>query len=641
LLSTEAHDIVNERWLGLAPPKELTVTEWAEENRVLSAKDSAEPGPYRVSRTPYAREPQDCLGDSSAVEEVILMWGSQTSKTTVGMNWIGYTIDQNPGPIMAMWPTINVAKRNSRQRLTPMFDSTPILKKKVSERKSRDEANTMLLKDFTGGVLAIVGANSGSDLSSMPMRDIFMDEVDRFPLNLPGEGRPAQLAEARQTAFSRRKRLKTSTPTTKGVSEIEDAYKSSDQCRYYVPCPHCGEFQPLIWGEPGKPGLTFEQGERGPVRSTIRYICVSGCEILEQQKTQMLEAGKWVAENPGDGRVRGFHLSSLYSPLGWLSWFDLAKEWCIAQQASAKGDDSLLRVFINTRLAETYEDTGEKADQHALKQRAPDIPTRTVHWGHFVRTAGVDVQGDRIEIHDWAWGRSGARQLVEREVFYGDPALPETEPSSPWAALTAYLQTPIHHASGAEVQLVATFIDTGGHHTQQAYVYCRNHRHQSVFAVKGSSIANRPIIGKPTLQDVNFRGDKIKKGVQLWPIGTDTAKSEIYGRLRVSEPGPGYVTLSKRMPDEVFEQLTSERLATKYVKGRPKLEWVKPPGVRNEALDCAVYALAAAHWRGIDRWREADWSKLQQRIEPKEQEPAPIERKTAPKRRIRGRIGAL
>jgi phage terminase large subunit GpA-like protein len=199
----EAEAIFDRVWREqCAPPPRLTVTEWAEANRVLSGKDSAEPGPYRVRRTPYAREPQDCLGARSDVEEVVLMWGAQTSKTTVGTNWIGYTIDHNPGPMMALWPTLSVAKRNSRQRLTPMFTSTPSLRKKISPQKSRDEANTMLLKDFSGGVLAIVGANAGSDLASMPMRDIFMDEVDRYPQDIPGEGRPGQLAEARQTSFS-------------------------------------------------------------------------------------------------------------------------------------------------------------------------------------------------------------------------------------------------------------------------------------------------------------------------------------------------------------------------------------------------------------------------------------------------------
>jgi phage terminase large subunit GpA-like protein len=165
------------------------------------------------------------------------------------------------------------------------------------------------------------------------------------------------------------------------------------------------------------------------------------------------------------------------------------------------------------------------------------------------------------------------------------------------------------------VPVLACAVDTGGHHTQAVYAYARSHGHANVLAVKGSSIGGRSIIGKPTEQDLNWRGQKARRGVRLWPVGTDTAKAEIYGRLRIAEPGAGYVHLSKHLPAEVFEQLTSERLVTRYVKGRPKLEWVKPAGRRNEALDCAVYALAAAHKVGMDRWREGDWSKWAARVE--------------------------
>jgi len=597
-----------------------TVTSWAENNRVLSAKDSSEPGPYRADRTPYARQPQDLLGAGSGVEEIVLMWGSQTGKTSIGMNWIGYSVDVNPGPLMIVWPTIGVAKRNSRQRITPMIDRCEPLRRKVQERKSRDEANTMLLKDFDGGVLAIVGANSGSDLSSMPIRDIFLDEVDRFPLEIAGEGSPTELAEARQSTFPNRKRLKTSTPTTKDFSPIEAAFLASDRCRYHVPCPHCGELQQLEWGADKPHGMRWDRDADGAaIPSTVRYVCAAnGCEIREHHKPGMLAGGAWVPEIPGaqGGKIRGFHLSSLYSPLGWLSWAELVVEWGRAMEQSRAGDPSLLRVFINTRLAETFEEQGDRADQHALRKRAADIPLRQVHTGLFVCTAGVDVQGDRLECYVWAWGRGMERQLVDRAVFYGDPSLAESELGSPWGALTEYRRTPIHQVSGQPVRILCCMVDSGGHHTQAVYAYTRAHQHMQVFAVKGASVRGKAIVGTPSDQDVNWRGAKIKRGVKLWPIGTDTAKAEIYGRLRHSEPGAGYVWLSKHLPAEVFEQLTSERLVTRYVKGHPKLEWVKPPGKRNEALDCAVYALAGAHWAGIDRWREGDWAKWQARVQP-------------------------
>jgi phage terminase large subunit GpA-like protein len=603
----------------LQPAPALDVTAWAEQHIVLSPKDSAEPGPYRADRTPYARRPMDDLSQYSPVEEVVLMWGAQTGKTRIGSNWLGYLVDTNPGPVMIVQPTIDLAKRYSRQRLTPMIEASATLRRKVSENRSRDDANTTLLKEFAGGFMALAGANSAAGLRSMPVRDIFLDEIDGYPQDVDGEGDPIALAEARQSTFARRKRLLTSTPTTKDFSRIEQRYQESDRCRYHVPCPHCAAMQPLEWGADKPHGMRWDRSPTGQaLPETVRYVCRDcGAEIREHHKPAMLAAGRWVAEVPerSAGRLRGYQLSSLYSPLGWLSWQTLVIEWEKAVAAKRSGDLSLLRAFINTRLAETFEESGDRADEHALRKRAADIPLRQVHWGLYVATIGADVQGDRIEAYAWAWGRGMERQLVDRAVFYGDPALDESQPGSPWAALTEYRRTPILHASGRPVPVLACMVDSGGHHTQAVYAYARAHQHAHVHAVKGMSQAGKALLGKPTPQDVTWRGQKMKGGVKLWPLGTDTAKAEIYGRLRTAQPGPGYVHLSKHLPPEVFDQLTSEKLVTRYVKGRPRLEWVKPAGRRNEALDCAVYALAAAVFAGIDRWREGDWRKWQARVE--------------------------
>ena len=619
-LLCSAEELLGRIWRSfLAPPPRQTVTEWAEANRVLSAKDSSEPGPYRAARTPYATEPMNCLSPASPVVEVVLMWGAQTSKTTVGTNWIGSLIDINPGPSMIVWPTINTAKRNSRQRLVPMIEESPALKRKVRQNRSRDEANTTLLKEYTGGFLAVAGANSAADLRSMPVRDLFLDEIDNYPQDVDGEGDPVDLAVARQSTFARQKRLKTSTPTTRDMSRIEAAYLDSDRCRYHVACPHCGAEQSLEWGSDKDFGIRWDKHEDGrPMTGSLRYVCrYNGCEIREHLKPQMLATGRWLPERPGahGGKARGFHLSSLYSPLGWLSWDQLAVEWHRAMEAARAGDVSKLRVFVNTRLAETFEEQGDKADEHQLRRRAADIPLRQVQWGLLVMTAGVDVQGDRLEAYLWAWGRGMERQLVDRHVIYGDPAVPESEAGSPWAALTEYRRTPVLHASGRQVPILACMIDSGGHHTQAVYAYTRDHQHAGVCAVKGQSVAAKTIIGKPSDQDLTWRGEKHRRGVKLWPVGSDTAKSEIYGRLRIAQPGPGYVHLSKHLPAEVFEQLTAERLVTRYVRGHARMEWVKPPGKRNEALDCAVYALAGAHKVGVDRWREGDWAKWASRVE--------------------------
>ena len=609
----------------MAPPPRLTVTEWAERHRILSAKDSAEPGPYRVTRTPYAMEPQDALSPYSPVEEVILMWGAQTSKTTVGMNWVGSLVDLQPGPLMIVQPTIDTAKRFSRQRLTPMIEESPALRRKVRENRSRDDANTTLLKEYPGGFMVAAGANSAAGLRSMPIRDIFMDEIDAYPLDVDGEGDPISLAEARQSTFSRRKRLKTSTPTTKGFSRIEDAFLASDQRYYHVPCPHCGELQRLEWGADKTHGIKWHKDESGAaLPDTAHYVCVNGCVIQEHHKADMLRCeaiggrARWVSANPdATARKRGYHLSSLYSPLGFLSWRELVEEWAAARALAKMGDQSKLRAFVNTRLAETWEEEGDKVQHHELSRRAEDYPLGIVPMGGLMLTAGVDVQADRIEMRVWAWGRSEESWLIERHIVYGNTNQDETVPGSPWARLTELRRTPVAHAAGTQMLIEATAIDTG-YNAEAVYAYCRAHAAAHVLAVKGASIGNKPVIGKPTSIDVTWRGKTMHRSLKLWPIGTDTAKHLIYGRLRLAQPGPGYIHLpaALKTTDE-FEQLTAERLATKYIKGHPKLEWIKPAGKRNEALDCAVYAYAAACYLGIQTLREHGWARREDRYCPR------------------------
>ena len=610
----------------LAPPPVLTVTEWAERSRVLSAKDSAEPGPYRVARTPYALEPQDALSAQSPVEEVVLMWGAQTSKTTIANNWIGYLIDTQPGPLMIVQPTLDMAKRYSRQRLAPMIEESPALRRKVHLNRSRDDANTTLLKEYPGGFLAVAGANSAAGLRSMPIRDVVFDETDGYPLDVDGEGDPIALAEARQTTFARRKRLKTSTPTIRDFSRVEAAYLKSDQRRYMLQCPHCGEHQALEWGATTAHGIKWHKDADGtPLPETAHYVCQhTGCIIEEHHKATMLvcrELGGtayWQPGNPG-ARVRGYHLSSLYSPLGWLSWAQIVREWLAARTAQKQGDTSLMRAFVNTRLAETWEEAGDKVSQHELARRASDRPLGIVPLGGLMLTQGVDTQPDRLERRVWAWGRGERAWLVDVEIIPGDPNLPEGAEGSPWNRLTEARRTPVRHASGAQMIIEATMIDTGGHNTQAVYCYCRDHASANVFAIKGASQPGKPPLGKPSMADINWRGRVMPRGLKLWAVGVDTIKHLLFGRLRLAQPGPGYVDLPAELAKtDEFEQLTAERLATTFHKGHARLAWVKPNGKRNEALDCFVYAYAGAVYLGIARMRENDWDRREQKVQPRE-----------------------
>jgi phage terminase large subunit GpA-like protein len=600
----DAAVVVHQAWSdGWRLPPSMTVSAWADEHRRLSSKSSAEPGPWRTSRAPYMRQPMDDLSSESAIEEVVIMAAAQTGKTEAGNNWIGYTIDINPGPGMMVQPTLDMAKRYSKQRIQPMIDETPRLSERIAPARSRDSGNTTLIKEFDGGFILLTGANSAAGLRSMPVRDLFLDEIDAYPLDVDEEGDPISLAERRQTTFWRKKRLKTSTPTTKGVSRIEVAYETTEQSRYFVPCPHCHEVQQLLWSQ-----LRWPEGQP---REAV-YVCPHcGAEIVEHHKTWMLERGEWRATRPEhcDPRRRGYHINGLYSPLGWKSWGECAEEFLSANLAKERGDISLLRAWTNTVLAETWEEQGDKVDSSGLSKRAEAYALRVVPVGVLLVVAGVDVQGDRLVVQLLGLGVAEEAWVADWTVIRGDPALAET-----WEQLHELLQRQITREDGVTLRVRAAAIDSGGHHTHEVYQFTRKYARFHYLAVKGSSQAARPILGKPSDVDIDYKGARIKRGARVWPVGTDTAKTLIYGRLRLSMPGPAYVHFSHELEVEYYEELTSERLRTKYIKGRPYLEWVKPAGKRNEGLDTFVYALAAAVYCGVTRWKLVDWQQLAARI---------------------------
>lgn len=602
----------------LRPPRSMRCSLWADEYRHIAK--GPEKGRWRTSRTPYLLEPMDCTDPENPVQKVVMQFATQLGKSEVLYNALFKRIQLDPIDMMMVQPTLQDAKDHSRQRFTPTARRMREVSERLPDMRSRDETNTWQTKEIRGGAtLFFAGANSARSLASKPLGFAECDEIDGYPLDVDGEGDPIALVWERMSNFPTRKLLLCSTPTLKDFSRIESEYSASDRRSYFLHCPHCDFAQVLEWGAEAEHGIKWLKTESGVARAdTAVYICAQcGAAIEERNKTQMLRDGKWVAKAPGAqrGLVAGFHLNKLYSPIGWKSWAMLVEDWVKAQDSARAGDTTKLKTFINTSLAETWEDAGDRVASHELHRRAdPRLPLRQVHRSAYVCTLGVDVQGDRLHAGLWAWGRGMESQLVDRAVFYGDPARAESEPGSVWAQLTEYRRTAVLHASGKPSPILAAFIDSGGHHTQAVYTYARAHLHAHVYAIKGASIAGKAILGKPSDQDVNWLGARIKRGVKLWPIGTDTAKAEIYGRLRITEEGPGFVHLSKQLPVDAFEQLTSERLVTRYVKGHPKLEWVKPAGKRNEDLDCAVYALGAAYYLGIDRWKEGDWSKWQGRV---------------------------
>jgi phage terminase large subunit GpA-like protein len=383
----------------------------------------------------------DCLSPASPVQRVALMKGAQIGGTECGNCWIGYVIHQAPGPMMAVAPTVELAKRNSKQRIDPLIEESEVLPERVKERRSRDSGNTVLSKEFPGGVLILTGANSAVGLRSMPARYLLLDEVDGYPGDVEGEGDPILLAERRSATFQRRKILLVSTLKTKGLSRIEREYEASDQRRYFVPCPHCHEHQTLE--------LESLRWPEGRPREA-EYACAHcGALIGERHKTWMLEHGEWRATAARDGRTAGFHLSSLYSPAGWFSWADAVEMY---EQAQKSPD--LMKGFVNTVLGLPFEEEAEAPEWQRLYERRESYRIGVVPEPGLFLTAGVDVQKDRIEVEVVAWGRGKESWSVDYHVIEGDTARAEV-----WAKLDGVLARDWPHASGHTLPIRVMCVD--------------------------------------------------------------------------------------------------------------------------------------------------------------------------------------
>ena len=610
---------------GLRPEQALTVSEWADKHRRLSSKASAEPGPWRTNRTPYLREPMDCLSSNSSVQRVVMMFAAQTGKTEAGANWLGYVIDHAPGPMLLVQPTVEMAKRLSKQRLESLITETPVLAEKIAPSRSRDSGNTMFAKDFPGGMMLLTGSNSATGLRSTPCRYIFCDEIDAFPSDVDGEGDPVSLAEKRATTFARRKILLTSTPTVKDFSRIEAEYERSDQRRFYVPCPCCSVMQWLKW-----PQLKWENNDP----ATAAYECdVCHERFAEIHKPAMLRKGEWRATAPSNGKTAGFHLSGLYSPLGWLSWADMVDDFL-----RAKADAPMLKSFVNTRLAETWEeDFASKVSADGLLERCEHYEAAMVPEGGLALTVGVDVQDNRLAISVWAWGREEEGWLLDHQEIYGDPSRQEL-----WKQLDEVVLREWPHAVGPAMRPDVVAIDSGGHFTAEVYQYARERARQGVVAIKGQSQRGKPPIGKGSKVDVNHQGRTLKRGAVVYMVGGDTVKTTLFGRLKHSEQGAGFLHFHMGTTGEYFEQLTAEKQVLRYNRGGfPTREWVKKPSARNEALDCLVYAYAAMNLMYQRFDRRTIWDQLEKRLEGagKKKKPALLGSKQQPPSGATGFVG--
>ena len=583
---------------ALQPPLDLTISEWADAERQLTRRSSSEPGQWRTDRVPYLREPMDLLSPRELrIRRVVLIFGSQTGKTEVGLNWLGRTIAMDPAPFLTMFPTESFAKRQIRQRLAPLFTDTPAVAAKSLSSKSRDAANAMFLKEFDDDMLlSIIGGNSGSAAQGMPAQNVWADEVSSMPLEMDDKGDPLENAEARQTNFPGRKALITSTPGTRGACRITWEFETrSDRRLRHALMPCCGALEVLRWRE----HMVWDT----PDGEVFCQCPACGERVAQHYKTTMLAGGVWRPTAKGDGETAGFHLPGWYAPYGWLSWEKIRDEFL-----RAKSDPLLLKGWVNKRAAEAWEDEAvARVNADGLMERAAKEPYPTGHCpaGVLLLLAAVDVQDTWLEIKIKGYGRGEESWLIWHQKVEGDPAQDEV-----WSQIDSIRRTEFPLEGGGTLKARHCAVDTGGHFTNEAYDYCRRNAREGVVAIKGSSTRAAPALGKGSKQDVNLKGRTIKGGVTLYMVGTDTLKRTVYARLNISEPGPGFCHFGQNATDEYLAGLTSERLIPKMVKGFTVLEWHQHYA-RNEPLDLEVYCLAALELLKRRYNRATMWDQLE------------------------------
>lgn len=588
---------------GLEPDPNMPVDQWADEYMIIPKDSGAnEYGKYRTSRTPHAREVMRALSDGHPCKRVALMGASQMLKTQVGLNWFGASVHQSPANFLWILPTGKLAKRTGT-RIAKTIAAVPELSERVAAPRSRDAVNTNETKEYVGGTLYIVTAGAAANLAEVPARRVLFDEVDRAVSNVNGEGDPVALAEARQTTFERnRKAYYPSSPTIEGESIIERLFQRGTQREALADCVHCGHPQPLV----------FERLQLSEDGQTAMYPCIEcGAFMHESDKNRMFQRGAWSEGIEGDGETESFTINAMFLPYGWVSWLVLLREYAAARAKLEEGSDEAMIVFYNTRLARCWARQKEQTKYDELMQRAEEYKLGRVPAGGLVLTAAIDTQNDRLELKVVAWGEGMEAWIVDFHVIQGSPAEEAT-----WQRADELLETRYRHAGGQMMGIEATFVDSGGAHTQDVYTFAYSRRRRNVFAIKGASKPNRPVLSaKPTLVDINWRGKVERQGAQLWYIGTDTAKDYLAARWKRAS-GPGAVHFSQDLTEDYYKQLTAEYRTSGYKRGRKTSWWEKKAADRNEALDLMVYNLAAAHFLGLHKKSETYWQKRRELYNP-------------------------
>jgi len=564
-------ELVKENLKLLAPPPKLSISEWADRYRVLSRESSAEPGRWKTSRIPYAKKIMDIVKDRQ-VEEVIIQSAAQVGKTEILLNIIGYYIHQDPSPMLAILPTLEMAESWSKDRLSPMIRDSKVLQNLVRDPKAKTSSNTIRHKNFLGGQITLAGANSPSGLSSRPIKIVLADEVDRFPSSAGSEGDPINLAKKRSSTFYNKKFIAVSTPVLKQTSRISRLISNSRRFKLFLICRYCQEEISLKWRFMGWENDNPE---------TAYYSCNEcGAKLSDGDKIKMLKDAKWKAFEQDSNRPKrrvGFFLSALNSP--WVPFAEIVREYL-----EAKKNPELMKTWVNTYLGEPYEEETKGVEYSHLYMRR-ETYNAPLPEGVLCLTCGVDIQDDRIEAEVVGWGKDRQSWSIGYFIMQGDPASDLV-----WQDLDTLLDKKFKHEWGFNLKIAATAIDTG-FLTKKVYDYCQRKVTKRVYAVKGVHGTGKPLVGTVSKK----RSGRVQRKVALYPVGVDEAKTLIYTFLGMDEGDSGFChfPMNNDYNQEYFRQLTAESVKIVQKNGYPEKKWVLDKHKRNEALDCRVYSLAA------------------------------------------------
>jgi phage terminase large subunit GpA-like protein len=594
------------------PKRALSVSQWASRYRKLTSKSASEPGPWRNERIPYLPAIMDALSTRHPAPLVVFAKSSQVGGSECGLNWIGSTVMQSPASFLALFPTDRQARQWVRTRLDSMIATTPPLRHLLPLGRKENAGNTLSEKHYPGGVLFTGSANIADDLAAKSVPNLLFDDADRMPVVLSEEGDPIELALRRSANFPRAKAFIISTPTTAENSRIWPAWLSSTMDRYYVPCAHCGHMQYLRWQQ-----LKWVAGKS----STAGYACEE-CDALheERHKTDMLACGEWRATHPErEHEVKGFHVNGLYTPIGLGdSWAKHAAAW-----ERAQGSQARIQVFFNTRLGEVHKGERQRVDWELVHRRGEPYRLREIPRGVLLLTSGTDVQKDRLETQILGHGRGERVVVLDYVVHYGDTTRTTTSgdgQASVWQALDEYLARTFDNAFGVRMQLSCSLIDSG-YLPDVVLGFTRTRKARGIYASRGSTIATKQPIGRPSFPDVKRRGRQdFRHGVERYELGVSVLKHWLFELLRADEGddekpvhiADRHIRFSSELPVEYFRQLTAEVYD-------PKHGWVERANYhRNEALDTFVLARAAAmhHTVNLHRLRDVDFERLESLFEP-------------------------